>query len=171
MIGKPRGGALLASLIIIGVIALVTVATLQLANISKQQASKDSRSLSQMACVEAGRQYVLSRLRLFGAPATSIKLDQAIQIGTGTVAGLSGNLPQKQMITGHIRPKGVTTPPVVESVKALKSTAIGGAKAGERSNVVGTGVGLGGNAYRVTVACTDPQAGDMELEFTFQFGQ
>jgi len=171
MIGKPRGGALLASLIIIGVISLLTVATLQLANISKQQASKDARSLSQMSCVEAARQYVVGRLRLFGAPATSITLDQAVQVGTGTAIGLSGNLPRKQMVTGHIRPKGQTAPPTITSVEMLKSSAIGSAKAGERSNVVGTGVGLGGNAYRAVVACTDPQAGDMELEFTFQFGQ
>ena len=80
---------MLASLIIIGVIALVTVATLQLANISKQQAAKDARSLSQVACVEAARQYVLSRLRLFGAPATSITLDQAIVVGTGSTGFLS----------------------------------------------------------------------------------
>ena len=170
MMPKPRGGALLASLIVIGVISLLTVATLQLANISKQQASKDARSLSQMSCVEAARQYVVGRLRLFGAPATSITLNQAIKVGTGTVVGLSGNLPQKQMVTGHIRPKGQTAP-TITSVEMLKSSAIGSAKAGERSNVVGTGIGLGGNAYRAVVTCMDPQAGDMELEFTFQFGQ
>ena len=102
MIRKPRGGAMLASLIVIGVIALLTVATLQLANISKQQAAKDARSLSQVACVEAARQYVLSRLRLFGAPATSITLDQAIVVGTGSTGFLSGRSPQKQMRTGHV---------------------------------------------------------------------
>jgi type II secretory pathway pseudopilin PulG len=167
MIRKPRGGAMLASLIVIGVISLMTVATMQLANISKQQASKDARSLSQMACVEAGRQYVLGRLRLFGAPATSITLNQAIQIGTGTV-GLSGNAPSKQMITGHIRasPKDV---PTITSVQALPSGYVSGQNAMERSNVVGAGGRLGG-AYRAVVACTDPQAGDMELEFTFQYG-
>jgi len=162
MMRKPRGGAMLAALIIIGVISLVTVAMLQLANISKQQAAKDSRSLSQVACVEAARQYMLSRLRLFGAPATAITLDQSIQVDNGN----------KRMLTGHIRPKGVTTAaPVINSVLPLRGSYVGGAKSGERSNVVGTGIGLGGSAYRAVVACTDPQAGDMELEFTFQFGQ
>jgi hypothetical protein len=164
MIGKPRGGALLASLIVIGVIALMTVATLQLANISKEQASKDSRSLSQTACVEAARQYVLGRLRLFGAPATSIVLDQAIQIGTGT-AGLSGLAPQKKMRTGHV--KG----PAITSVTMVRGMAMSQAKASERSNVVGAGTMPGAGSYTAVVACTDPQAKDMELEFTFQFGQ
>src|SRR5207244_565524 len=157
MLRKPRGGAMLASLIVIGVISLVTVATLQLANISKQQAAKDSRSLSQVACVEAARQYMLSRLRLFGAPATSITLDQSITVDNGS----------KRMLTNHLRtpdqlkanPNLVL--PAITSVTALRGSFVGGAKAGERSNVVGTGVGLGGSAYRAVVACTDPQAGDM----------
>src|SRR5256885_3037563 len=164
MFRKPRGGAMLASLIVIGVISLVTVATLQLANISKQQAAKDARSLGQMACVEAGRQYVLSRLRLFGAPATSIQLNQAIQVGTGSaLTSISGRTPAKPMFTGHIRPKH-TDAPTITSVQALPGAMVSGQKATERSNVVGAGGwGLGG-AFRAVVACTDPQAGDMELE-------
>jgi len=159
---KPRGGAMLAALIVIGVLSLVTVATMQLANISKQQASKDSRNLSQVACVEAARQYLLSRLRLFGAPATAITLDQSITLDNG----------KKRLLTGHVRPRGVKTdPPVITSVLPLRGSYVGGMKAGERTNVVGAGIGLGGSAYRAVVACTDPQAGDMELEFTFQFGQ
>jgi hypothetical protein len=162
MMRKPRGGAMLAALIVIGVLSLVTVAVMQLANISKQQASKDSRSLSQVACVEAARQYLVSRLRLFGAPATAITLDQSITLDNG----------KKRMLTGHARPHGVTTDsPVITSVLPLRGSYVGGMKAGERTNVVGTGIGLGGSAYRAVVACTDPQAGDMELEFTFQFGQ
>jgi hypothetical protein len=162
MIRKPRGGAMLAALIVIGVLSLVTVATMQLANISKQQSAKDSRSLSQVACVEAARQYLMGRLRLFGAPATAITLDQSIQVDNGN----------KRMVSNHIRAKTVTTnQPVINSVLPLRGSFVGGAKAGERSNVVGTGIGLGGSAYRAVVACTDPQAGDMELEFTFQFGQ
>src|SRR2546423_13419584 len=108
MLHKPSGGAMLASLIVIGVIALVTVATLQLANISKQQAAKDSRSLSQIACVEAARQYLLSRLRLFGAPATSLTLDQSIVVDNG----------KKAMRTGHIGDTG----PVISSVRPLSSS-------------------------------------------------
>jgi hypothetical protein len=144
------------------VLSLVTLATMQLANISKQQAAKDSRSLSQVACVESARQYLLSRLRLFGAPATAITLDQSITLDNG----------KKHILTGHVRPRGTTTDaPVITSVLPLRGSYVGGMKAGERTNVVGTGIGLGGSAYRAVVACTDPQAGDMELEFTFQFGQ
>src|SRR4051812_17210991 len=127
MLRKPRGGALLASLIVIGVIALVTVATLQLANISKQQAAKDARSLGQVSCVEAARQYMLSRLRLFGAPATQITLDQAIKVDNGL----------KKMRTGH-----AGDPAVIRSVTPIGGSLIGGAKAGERTNVVGAGIGI-----------------------------
>src|SRR5256885_11823785 len=110
MMHKPRGGAMLAALIVIGVIALVTVATMQLANISKQQAAKDARGLGQVACVDAARQYVLSRLRLFGAPATSITLDQAITVDNG----------QKKMRTGHVNDTAAIT-----SVQPLRSSAVG----------------------------------------------
>jgi type II secretory pathway pseudopilin PulG len=154
MIRKPRGSALLAALIVIGVIALMTVATLQLANISKQQAAKDSRSLSQVACVEAARQYVLSRLNLF-KPATSITLDQAVQVDNGF----------KRMRTGHVND------PVIHTVTAVSSSFVGGAKSGERTNMVGPGAAPGAGVFQAVVACTDPQAGDMELEFTFQVGQ
>src|SRR5438105_12660248 len=122
MLHKPRGGAMLASLIVIGVISLVTVATLQLANISKQQAAKDARSLSQVACVEAARQYLLSRLRLFGAPATSITLDQSIKVDNGL----------KRMLTGHVRPAGTTdAQAAITSVSPIRGGLIGGSKAGE----------------------------------------
>src|SRR5882762_5193219 len=118
MIRRPRGGAMLASLIIIGVIALMTVATLPLAQISKQQASKDARSLSQVACVEAARQYMLSRLRLFGAPATAITLDQSITVDNG----------KKRMVTNHVRPPGVTSDqPAITSVTPLGASFVGGA--------------------------------------------
>src|SRR3954468_3824714 len=97
---KPRGGAMLAALIVIGVISLVTVATLQLANISKQQASKNARNLSQMACVQGARQSGLSRPLPTGTPTRPTPLDQAVQVGSGaTTLGLSGNLPFKRLRT------------------------------------------------------------------------
>jgi Tfp pilus assembly protein PilX len=153
---NQRGSALIAALIIIGVLALVTVATLQLANISKQSATNDSRRLSQTTCVEAARQYVLSRLRLVGQPPTSITLDQAIAVESG----------QRKMRTGHI---GNTA--VVQSVMAVPSSMVSNnnAKARDISNLIGTPT-TGGSAYRVVVTCSDPLAGDMEMEFTFKYG-
>src|SRR5207245_2075393 len=107
---KPRGSALLAALIVIGVLALVTVATLQLAGISKQQSAKDSRTLSQTACVEAARQYVLGRLRVFGLDPTTITLNQTIQVDSGG----------RQLRTGHING------PVVTSIQAIAPQLVGG---------------------------------------------
>lgn len=151
-----RGSALIAALIVIGVLALVTVATLQLANISKQQSAADARRLSQASCVEAARQYVLGRLRLIGQSPTSITLDKSIQVETGT----------RSMRTGHINSSAVIT-----SVMALDSGTVSnnGTKARDMSNVINRNGGSG-SAYRVVVACSDPLAGDMELEFTFKYG-
>ena len=59
-----RGSALIAALIVIAVMATVTVATLRLASISKGQSLNDARKLSQSACVDAARQYLISRLRM-----------------------------------------------------------------------------------------------------------
>jgi len=153
---NERGSALIAALIIIGVLALVTVATLQLANISKQSSANDARRLSQTSCVEAARQYVLSRLRLVGQSPTSITLDQAVAVESG----------QRKMRTGHV---GNTA--VVQSVMAVPSSLVSNsnAKARDISNIIGTPT-TGGSAYRVGVACSDPLAGDMEMEFTFKYG-
>jgi len=151
-----RGSALLAAMIVVGVLALVTVATLQLAGISKQQSAKDARRLSQTSCVEAARQHVLGRLRVFGLDPTTIALDQAVTVETGT----------RNLRTGHV------DGPVVTSVKAIPPQLVGNSSAKNRdmSNVIVPGPTLGGRSYRVVVACTDPLAGEMELEFTFKYG-
>ncbi len=163
---KPRGSALLAALIVIGVIATVTAATLMLANISKGDSARDARNLSNASCVEAGRQYILGRLRVFGLDPTTITLDQAIQVESGT----------RHVYTGHVRPVVGGQPQgsyaMVTSVQAVPSQLMGNSSAKNRdiSNVIVPGSTLGGRAYRVVVACTDPLAGDMELEFTFKYG-
>jgi len=151
-----RGSALLAALIVIGVLALVTIATLELARISKSDSVRDSRALTQTACVEAARQQVLGRLRIFGLDPTSIQLDQAVQVDTGN----------RRMRTGHVQGPSVT------SVRALPPQLVGGSSARNRdlSNLLVPSPTLGGRHYRVVVACSDPAAGDMELEFTFRYG-
>lgn len=162
-----RGSALIAALIVIGVLALVTVATLRLASISKAQSVRDSRLLSQTSCVDASRQYLLSRLRLLSpTPVTELTFDQAVQLDSGT----------RHLYTGHVRDANApgfdprTTPiSVVKSVRGVASSQVGSSQANrDLSNVIGWS-SLGKN-YHVVVACADPVAGDMELEFTFRYG-
>ena len=43
------------------------------------------------------------------------------------------------------------------------------AKARDIANIVAPPT-TGGKSYRVVVACSDPLAGDLELEFTFKYG-
>jgi type II secretory pathway pseudopilin PulG len=165
---RHRGSALLAALIVIGVLALITVATMELASISKKQSAKDARTLSQTSCVEASRQYLLGRLRVFGLDPTTIVLNQALQVETGT----------RNLRTGHVRDQdggvwvGDPAAAAVTSVTAVPPNLVGNSSARNRdiSNVIVPGATLGGRSYRAVVACTDPLAGDMELEFTFKYG-
>ncbi|MGZ6123444.1 MAG: hypothetical protein ACXWLR_00700 [Myxococcales bacterium] len=165
MMRSHRGSALIAALMIIAVLSLVTVATLRLASISKAQSVRDSRLLSQTSCVDAARQYLLSRLRLLSpTPLTELTFDQAVQLDTGT----------RHLYTGHVRPIGpdgrpAGGVPVIKTVRGVLSSQVT-APRGSRdlSNVIAWS-SLGKN-YHVIVACADPVAGDMELEFTFRYG-
>jgi hypothetical protein len=174
MMRPHRGSALIAALIVIAVMATVTVATLRLASISKGQSLSDARKLSQSACVDAARQYLISRLRLLSKfPLTELTFDQAIPVENGT----------RHLYTGHARQNGpdgrppawISPPtagtPVIESVRAVAASKVGGGKAGNRdlSNTIAPPT-LGGKPYQVIVACSDPVAGDLELEFSFRYG-
>jgi len=167
MMRPQRGSALLAALIIIGVLALVTVATLRLATISKGQSAKDARALSQAACIDAARQYLIGRLRLLSKfPLTELTFDQAIPVENGT----------RHIYSGHVRQQAGDgtfsgTLPVIKSVRGVSAAKVGGAKSGNRdlSNTIAPPT-LGGKPYQVVVACSDPVAGDLELEFSFRYG-
>lgn len=168
-----RGSTLLAALMVIAVLALVTVATLRLADISKGQSVKDSRKLAQAACVDAARQYLISRLNIFSI-ATNITFDQVVPSDHG----------DRHIYTGHIRnadgkPGGaiITSQPraINGGVGTAGTSAGGGGQSGDIVNGIGSGLGsnggLGtGTPVQVVVACSDPVAGDMELEFTLKFG-
>src|ERR1700720_1786130 len=87
-----RGSALLAALIVIGVVALITAATLQLAGMSRVQAAKDAKWLTQTACADAARQYLLGRLRFYNISPESIQLDRTIQLDSGTAHIRTGHI-------------------------------------------------------------------------------
>jgi len=150
---RHRGSALLAALIVIGVLALVTVATLRLASISKEQATRDARLLSQTSCAEAARQYVLGRMRVFGIPGA---VEQVIATETG----------DRKVYTGHVDTATIVT------IKAASPKAGGGAKRNVRdltNVIVGTGGGSG-QPFGVVVSCIDPLAGPMEVELLIRWG-
>ena len=161
-----RGSALIAALIVIGVLALVTVATLRLADISKGQSAKDARKLGQAACIDAARQYLISRLRLFQVN-SQVSFDQVITTEAGP----------RHIYTGHVRQPDASgqltgaVPVSVNAVTPVTAGIIGGGNVNRReiTNMIGN-ASIGGRPYRVIVACSDPLAGDMELEFTLKFG-
>ena len=162
-----RGSVLIAALVIIGVLALVTVATLRLADISKGQSAKDARKLGQAACVDAARPYLISRLNVFNI-ATSINFDRVISTEAG----------DRHIYSGHVRGRdgtGKFTGPVITAQPravfgGVSSGGGGSGRSQEITNALrGSGAGVG-STYQVVVACSDPLAGDMELEFSLKFG-
>jgi type II secretory pathway pseudopilin PulG len=163
---RHRGSALIAALIVIAVLALVTVATLRLADISKGQSAKDARKFGQAACIDAARQYLISRLRLYGVP-TQVSFDEVVSTEAGP----------RHIYTGHVRQpdaSGQVSGPVPVSINGLtplRTGFVGGgtARSREISNTIGA-PSIGGKPYQVVVSCSDPLAGDMELEFTLKFG-
>lgn len=160
-----RGSVLIAALVIIGVLALVTVATLRLADISKGQSARDARKLGQAACVDAARQYLISRLNVFNI-ASTIRFDQVISTEAG----------DRHIYSGHVRGQdalGKFTGPVITAApRAVYGGVSGGASGGngDITNTLRGANGKVGTTYQVVVACSDPLAGDMELEFSLQFG-
>jgi hypothetical protein len=165
MMRPHRGSVLIAALVVIGILALVTVATLRLADISKGQSARDARKLGQAACVDAARQYLISRLNVFNI-ASSITFDQVISTEAG----------DRHIYSGHVRGQdaaGKFTGPVITSQpRAVFGGVSGGASGGslDEANTFRRVSGRLGSSYQVVVACSDPLAGDMELEFTLQFG-
>jgi hypothetical protein len=173
MMRSHRGSALLAALIVVGVLSLVTVATLRLASISKTQSVRDARLLSQTSCVDAARQYLLGRLRLLSAaPLTELTFNQSVVLDTGT----------RHLYTGHIREDAQHQPirpdanghfsgavPVIKTVRGVLSSQVTSPQGNRNLSNVIAWASLGKN-YHVVVACADPVAGDMELEFTFRYG-
>ena len=151
-----RGNALLPALIIVLVLSAVAAASLALAQYSRRDAVREARNLTQAACIDAARQAVLGRLRVFGLEPTAILLDQAVTVESG----------QRKLQTGHLGG------PAVTSIAAIPPNLVGGSGARNRdiSNLIVPSPVLGGRHYRVVVKCSDPAAGEMELEFTFKYG-
>ncbi len=159
---NDRGSALLAALIVIGVLALVTVATLRLASISKEQAVRDARQLSQASCVDAARQYLIGRLQLLsGTPLTELTFDKAIKLDSG----------DRHIYTGHVDPQPLDAngQPIIKTVRGVATSQVSQSRSNrDLSNVIAWS--SLGKSYHVIVACKDPLAGEMELEFSFRYG-
>jgi Tfp pilus assembly protein PilX len=166
MMRPHRGSALIAALLVIAVLALVTVATLRLADISKGQSAKDARKLGQAACIDAARQYLIGRLNLFQVP-TQVSFDQVISTEAGPRHIYSGHVRQPDA-NGHL---SGPLPVSINAVTPVRAGVVGGGSVRSReiTNMVGN-PSIGGKPYQVVVACSDPLAGDMELEFTLKFG-
>jgi hypothetical protein len=166
MMRPHRGSVLIAALVIIGVLALVTVATLRLADISKGQSAKDARKVGQAACIDAARQYLISRMNVYSIP-SSVTFDQVIATEAGN----------RHIYSGHVRAQDSTgkfTGPVITAQpRPVFGGVNGGGGNGGKLDISNTLRGSNadqGSKYQVIVACSDPLAGDMELEFSLKLG-
>jgi type II secretory pathway pseudopilin PulG len=162
---RTRGIALLPVLGVIVLLAFVTAAALQLALASKTAAIREAHKFTQASCLNAARDHLLARLRNFGTDPTTLQFDEWI--------GASSTPDSLHIRTGHVN--GAATP----TVTVVGASLIAGQKQSVRdvSNMIVPGATLGSKFYKVVVACTDPvagrvnpDAGEMELEFTIRYG-
>jgi hypothetical protein len=168
---SPRGTVLLLVSVLLLVITVLALAAIGFSN-SERTASSGFRSSEELAaCAETGRQYLLSRFRLFGqAPtqlsATDVRLDQP---GLPACEESDGTLPKDPDVrcirSGHIGQVDVV------GVRSLSRTALGNTKnAFDLTNRIAPASSLGGQTYHVVVHCRDGRGAESEVEFTLRFG-
>lgn len=157
---SQRGSALLLSMIVVLVIAVLGVGVINFASREVAGATAGQRQQALVACAEAGRQLLLSQFHAIGiAPASLQAFNVALDASSRAVGG-------------HFDTAGVQ----VSQVSYLPGDAFGPSnKAPDISNRV-VGWGQGGRPMKLVVHCQ--QAGDgtptsgrqLEVEFGVRFG-
>jgi type II secretory pathway pseudopilin PulG len=160
---SQRGSALVISIVVILVMAVIGVAMLRFGarEVAGSVALQRQQALS--ACADAGRQIILSQFRAVGTPPTSLPaLDEPIDLSTGA-----------RVIGGHY--DGVGT--AVSQVTYLPESAFGPDRGGVNS--IGNRIsvtGGGAKPMKVVVHCqiggdgTPTSGRQLEVEFGLRFG-
>lgn len=168
---SPRGSVLLLVTVLLLVVTVLALAALGFSG-AERNASSGFRSSEELAaCADAGRQYLLSRFRLFGQPPTQlaptdVRLDRA---GLPACEEADGTLPKDPDVrcirSGHIGEVDVV------GVRSLSRGTLGSARnAFDLTNRIAPASSLGGQTYHVVVHCRDGRGAESEVEFTLRFG-
>jgi hypothetical protein len=160
---NPRGSALIMTIVVLLIVAVIGVGIVRFATREVAGASAGQRSEALVACAEAGRQLILSRFRAVGTPPTQLTvLDEAI----------ASNM---RVVGGHYDTNNVQ----VSQVVYLPDAAFGvdrGAVQTLTNRIVVTGGGA--KPMRAIVHCQmdgytngQPDSGrQLEVEFGLRFG-
>jgi len=178
---RPRasGSALLVTLIVVLVMLVMVVGTIQFTSGARVVSASKLREDRTTACVDAARNYVVSRLSIFGVQATDMSL---VGFKDLTVAQTLPDDPDPtkriNMLTGHYATDGGSAPEA--TVVEVASSEVGSSQRDirELGNASPTSRTFG-QVFRVIVKCQEPiPAGasasyvprQSELEFEFKYG-
>ncbi len=159
-----RGSALLMTMIVVIVIAVLGVAMIRFAARELAGATATRQNDALVSCAEAGRQLILSQFRSTTISPASL---QALNVQIGGQYGTA------RALGGH-----VDTNVQVQQVVVLPGATFGATRNAVRdlSNIIAGAGSLGGTPYRVIVHCQDhgdatlTSGRQLEVEFGLRFG-
>ena len=163
-----RGSVLLLAIILVVVLGLLASAAISFSR-SELGAARTLRTGDELAaCADVGRQYLLSKFRLFNMSPQSMSVTTPSNAATG-----SGCTPgsfavgQRCVMSGHIGDNTTV-------VQAVRATATGDRSSKNARDLTNSGAGagsLGGADYQVVVHCLDTDTKrETEVEFVVRFG-
>jgi Tfp pilus assembly protein PilX len=162
-----RGSVLLLAIVLVVVLGLLAASALSFSR-SELAAARTLRGGDELlACADAGRQYLLSRFKLFAMKPAHLTLAMSSDKLTGTPCPPQAGSDERCLMAGHLGDTRTT----VQGVRVAPS---GGDRtvrnARDLSNVVADANSLGGADYQVVVHCMDGRGRESEVEFLVRFG-
>ncbi len=155
---RARGNVLLVTVISLSILLVLVLGAIRYTGGNREASTIKLRGDRGASCVEVARNYLLSRLKVYGlAPADS-------QFDVRLLDELKPE-ERSRIVTGHL---GASTP---EAVGTIAGSAFGASRRSVRdaSNIVAPTT-LGGQFYRVAVKCQESSGRETELEFVFRYG-
>jgi hypothetical protein len=167
-----RGSALVVTMIVLLVLAILSVAMIRFTSRELAGAIAARQQDALVSCAEAGRQLILSQFRSAAiSPSSLVILNDSLGGADGAT----------RVVGGHIDTTAAAGSLAVdvEEVTVLPAATFGVARASIRdlSNIISGAAQLGGTPYRIIVHCQDhgttgdPASGrQLEVEFGLRFG-
>jgi len=165
---NQRGSVLLLAIILVVVLGLLASAAISFSR-SELGAARTMRTGDELAaCADVGRQYLLSKFRLFNmAPQSMSVTTPSNNAGTSGCTPGSIAMGQRCVMSGHMGDNSTV-------VQAVRATASGDRSTKNARDLTNSGAGagtLGGTDYQVVVHCLDSETKrETEVEFVVRFG-
>lgn len=157
--GRPRGSSLLMVVIILGVLALLAAAALQIAEAQSVTVNKQISYERLLSCAEAAQKKLWAEYAQYGATLTNVF--PTVVPGTNTLLQI-----------GHYEANPGAAVSVVFDDKTFKpldpNVASGGLREMDQTNTFRSG--LLGQPYQVFAHCVDDRGRQYEVELLVRFG-